>query len=361
MELHMSDAVPFSWSDPFFLEGSFSEEDTLIQDTAAQFARDKLVPRVVEANRKEHFDRAIMTEMGELGFLGMTIKGYGCAGASYSAYGLVAREIERVDSAYRSAFSVQSSLAMHAIDEFGTEEQKERFLPRMATGELIGCFGLTEPDHGSDPGSMKSHAIKKGAKWVLNGSKMWITNSPIADVFIYWAKDEDGIIRGFILEKGMPGLSAPKIDGKFSLRASDTGEIVCQDVEVPDENRLPLAEGLKGPFTCLNNARFGIAWGALGAAEFCWHAALDYTQNRIQFDKPLAANQLIQKKLADMQTDISIATCAVMRMGQLKDHDHCPAELISTEGPEAPRAPDYCAAYRSERHSITHTVNTLSG
>jgi glutaryl-CoA dehydrogenase len=319
----------FQWEDPLLLEDQLSEEERLIRDTARQYCQDKLMPRILEANRHERFDRSIMNELGELGFLGATIDGYGCAGVNYVSYGLVAREVERVDSGYRSAMSVQSSLVMHPIHAYGTEAQRQKYLPKLAKGEWIGCFGLTEPDHGSDPGGMKTRARKASGGYVLKGAKMWITNSPVADVFIVWAKDDAGEIRGFILEKGMKGLSAPKIEGKFSLRASVTGEIVMDDVPVPEENLLPNVKGLKGPFGCLNNARFGIAWGALGAAEFCWHAARTYTLNRQQFGKPLAANQLIQKKLADMQTEITLGLHACLRLGRLKDEGRAAPEMIS--------------------------------
>jgi len=321
--------VAFSWEDPLLIESQLSTEERLVRDTARSYCQEKLLPRVTEANRNEKFDREIMNEMGELGFLGPTIEGYGCAGVNYVSYGLIAREVERVDSGYRSAMSVQSSLVMHPINAYGTEEQRKKYLPRLATGEIVGCFGLTEPDHGSDPGGMKSRAKKVPGGYVLRGNKMWITNSPIADVFVVWAKDEQGVIRGYILEKGMKGLSAPKIKGKFSLRASDTGEIVMDDVFVPEENLLPDASGLAGPFGCLNRARFGIAWGALGAAEFCWHAARSYTLDRKQFGRPLAANQLIQKKLADMQTEIAIGLQAVLRLGRLFDEGKVAPEAIS--------------------------------
>lgn len=321
--------VEFNWQDPFLLEEQLSEEERAVRDSVRQFADDRLMQGIVEAHRAEQFDRKVLEEMGALGILGMAIKGYECAGMSYIAYGLVAREIERVDSSYRSAFSVQSSLVMHAIYAYGSEEQKQKYLPQLAKGTLVGCFGLTEPDHGSDPGGMKTKATKSGSNWILNGTKSWITNSPIADLFIVWAKDEEGKIRGFILEKGMNGLSAPKIDGKFSLRLSITGQVVMENVEVPESHLLPEVEGLKGPFGCLNKARYGIAWGTLGAAEFCWHHALQYVLERKQFEKPLAANQLIQKKLADMQTDISLGLQAVLRAGRLMDEEKCAPELIS--------------------------------
>ena len=319
----------FNWEDPLLLEDQLSEEERLVRDTARQYCQENLMPRVLEANRHEYFDRTIMTELGALGLLGSTIEGYGCAGVNYVCYGLVAREVERVDSGYRSAMSVQSSLVMHPIYAYGSEAQRQRYLPRLATGEIIGCFGLTEPDHGSDPGSMVTRARKVSGGYVLKGAKTWITNSPVADVFVIWAKDETGTIRGFILEKGMKGLSAPKIEGKFSLRASITGQIVMEDVEIPEENLLPNVSGLKGPFGCLNNARFGISWGAHGAAEFCWHAARDYTMNRKQFGRPLAANQLIQKKLADMQTEITLGLHACLRLARLKDEDRAAPEMIS--------------------------------
>ncbi len=319
----------FKWEDPLLLEDQLTEEERLVRDTARQYCQENLMPRVLEANRHEYFDRTIMTELGALGLLGSTIEGYGCAGVNYVCYGLVAREVERVDSGYRSAMSVQSSLVMYPIYAYGTEAQRQRYLPRLATGEIIGCFGLTEPDHGSDPGGMITRARKTAGGYVLRGNKTWITNSPVADVFVVWAKDESGAIRGFILEKGMKGLSAPKIEGKFSLRASVTGQIVMEDVEIPEENLLPNVSGLKGPFGCLNNARFGIAWGALGAAEFCWHAAREYTLNRKQFGRPLAANQLIQKKLADMQTEITLGLQSCLRLAHLKDEDRAAPEMIS--------------------------------
>ncbi len=320
----------FVWEDPLLLEDQLGEEERLVRDTARDYAQDKLMPRILEANRHETFDREIFNEMGALGLLGSTLpEEYGCAGLNHVCYGLVAREIERVDSGYRSMLSVQSSLVMHPIHAYGSEAQRKKYLPRLATGEIIGCFGLTEPDHGSDPGGMKTRAAKRDGGYELNGAKMWITNAPAADVFVVWGKTEDGIIRGFILEKGMKGLSTPKIEGKFSLRASITGEIVMDGVFVPDENLLPNVEGLKGPFGCLNKARYGIAWGALGAAEFCWHAARGYTMDRKQFGRPLAANQLIQKKLADMQTEIALGLQACLRLGELMDEGRAAPEMIS--------------------------------
>ncbi len=320
----------FAWEDPLLLEDQLSEEERMVRDAARDYCQDKLMPRILEANRHETFDRSIMTEMGALGFLGSTIpEDYGCAGVNHVCYGLIAREVERVDSGYRSAMSVQSSLVMHPIYSYGSEDQRRKYLPRLATGEIVGCFGLTEPDHGSDPGGMKTRATKVDGGWRLKGAKMWITNSPIADVFIVWAKDDSDVIRGFILEKGMEGLSAPKIEGKFSLRASITGEIVMADVFVPDDNLLPNVEGLKGPFGCLNKARYGISWGALGAAEFCWHAARSYTLERKQFGRPLAANQLIQKKLADMQTEVTLGLQACLQLGRLLDAGKGAPEAIS--------------------------------
>ncbi len=319
----------FDWQDPLGLDAQLTEDERLVRDTARQYARDKLMPRIVEAYNTERFDREIITEMGALGLLGSTIHGYGCAGVSYVAYGLVAREIEMVDSSYRSTISVQSSLTMWPIYNYGTEAQRQKYLPRMATGEWVGCFGLTEPDHGSDAGAMKTRARVVDGGYVLKGNKMWISNAPIADVFVVWAKDDDDVIRGFILDKGMKGLSAPKMEGKLSLRASITGEIVLDDVFVPEDNKLPHAKGLAGPFGCLNNARYGIAWGALGAAEFCWHAARDYTMERTQFGRPLAANQLIQKKLADMQMEIALGLQACLRLGRMMDDGSCPPEAIS--------------------------------
>lgn len=318
----------FNWDDPFQWQNQLNDEERLTQKTVRQYAQSHLMPRILEDNRQEYFDPTIFKEMAKLGLLGMTIQGYGCAGASHTAYGVAAMEIERVDSSYRSALSVQSTLSMGAIYMWGTEEQKKNYLPSMAQADLIGCFGLTEPDHGSDPGSMKTTAQQSGKEWILNGSKTWITNSSIADVLIVWAKTEDGI-QGFILEKGMKGLSAPKIEGKCSLRASVTGGISLQDVKVPDTNRFPSVTGLKGPFSCLNNARYGIAWGVLGAAEFCWHTARQYTLDRHQFGTPLASKQLIQWKLATMQTNIHLALQGVFRAARLKDQNQCTAELIS--------------------------------
>ncbi len=319
----------FNWQDPLAIDSLLTEEERMIRDSAHQYCQEKLMPRVLTANREERFDREIMSELGELGLLGATIpEKYGCAGVNYVVYGLVAREVERVDSGYRSAMSVQSSLVMHPIYAYGSEEQKMKYLPRLATGELVGCFGLTEPNSGSDPASMATKAVKVDGGFKLTGTKMWITNSPIADVFIVWGK-LDGVIRGFILEKGMAGLSAPKIEGKFSLRASITGEIVMEDVFVPEENIFPTIKGLAGPFGCLNKARYGIAWGALGAAEFCWHAARQYTLDREQFGRPLAATQLIQKKLADMQTDITTSLFACLQAGRLMDEDKLAVEAIS--------------------------------
>jgi len=319
----------FQWDDPFLLQEQLTEEERLIREAAQTYAQEKLQPRILEAFRQEHFDRHILSEMGDAGFLGATLQGYGCAGISYVAYGLLAREIERVDSGYRSAMSVQSSLAMHAIYAYGSETQRQKYLPKLARGEWVGCFGLTEPNHGSDPGSMESRAKSVANGYVLKGTKMWITQSPIADVFIVWAKNDAGRIRGFILEKGMPGLSAPIMHGKLSLRASVTGEIVMDDVFVPAENELMSADGLAGPLGCLDNARYGIAWGAIGAAEFCWHAARQYVLDRRQFGRPLAANQLIQNKLADMQTHISLALQACLRVGRLKDEGRATTQMIS--------------------------------
>lgn len=326
----MSTSKPsFNWQDPLLIDSLLSEEERMIRDSAHQYCQEKLMPRVLLANRNETFDPDIMKELGALGLLGCTIEEkYGCAGVNYVTYGLIAREVERVDSGYRSAMSVQSSLVMHPIHAYGTEEQKMKYLPKLATGEMIGCFGLTEPNSGSDPASLSTRAVKVEGGYRVTGSKMWITNSPIADVFIIWAK-LDGVIKGFILEKGMEGLSAPKIEGKFSLRASITGEVVMDNVFVPAENLLPHVKGLSGPFGCLNKARYGIGWGALGAAEFCWHAARQYTLDREQFGKPLAATQLIQKKLADMQTEITTGLFACLQVGRLMDAGTLATEAIS--------------------------------
>jgi glutaryl-CoA dehydrogenase len=319
----------FKWDDPFLLNDQLTDEERMIRDTTRKYCQDKLMPRVLEANRKEIFHREIMNEMGAMGLLGSTIpEEYGGAGLNYVSYGLIAREVERVDSGYRSAMSVQSSLVMHPIYTYGTEAQRKKYLPKLASGEWVGCFGLTEPNHGSDPASMETRAKKIDGGYILQGSKMWITNSPIADVFVVWAK-LDGEIRGFILEKGMKGLSAPKIEGKFSLRASVTGEIVMEEVFVPEENIFPEVSGLKGPFGCLNKARYGIAWGALGSAEFCWHAARQYTLDRPQFGRPLAANQLIQLKLANMMTEITLGLQGALRVGRLMDEDKSTPEMVS--------------------------------
>ncbi|UTH76667.1 acyl-CoA dehydrogenase [Chromobacterium sp. IIBBL 290-4] len=321
--------APFAWEDPLLLQAQLSDDERLVRQSAHEYCQERLLPRVLTANREERFDREIINEMGELGFLGCTIEGYGCAGLNHVSYGLVAREVERVDSGYRSAMSVQSSLVMHPIWAYGSEAQKDKYLPKLARGEWLGCFGLTEPDSGSDPASMKTRARKVDGGYLLSGSKMWITNSPSADVFVVWAKDDDDEIRGFILEKGMKGLSAPAIHGKFSLRASITGEIVMDDVLVPDEQLLPGVKGLKGPFGCLNKARYGIAWGAMGAAEFCWHAARQYTLDRQQFGRPLAANQLIQLKLANMQTEIALGLQAALQVGRLMDQGQAAPEMVS--------------------------------
>ncbi len=359
--------APFSWADPLLFEEALSEEERLIRDSARAYCQEKLFPRVLEANRHEHFDRQIMSEMAALGFLGATIEGYGCAGVNYVSYGLIAREVERVDSGYRSAMSVQSSLVMHPIHAFGTEAQRRHYLPKLASGEWVGCFGLTEPDHGSDPGGMTTRADTVAGGYRLRGAKTWISNAPIADVFVVWAKTADGVIRGFILETGMKGLSAPKIEGKFSLRASVTGEIVMDDVFVPEANRLPGAAGLRGPFSCLNNARYCVAWGAIGAAEFCWHAARNYTVERRQFGRPLAANQLVQKKLVDMQTEITLGLTACLRLGRLKDEGRAAPEMISMlKRNNAGKALDIARVARDlhggngisdEYHVIRHVMN----
>ncbi len=357
----------FDWSDPLLLEGELGEDERLVRDSARAYCQDKLLPRVIEANRHEHFDREIMTEMGALGFLGPTIDGYGCAGVNYVSYGLIAREVERVDSGYRSAMSVQSSLVIYPIYDFGSEAQREKYLPKLASGEWVGCFGLTEPDHGSDPAGMTTRAAAVAGGYLLNGAKTWISNAPIADVLVVWAKTQDGVIRGFILERGMKGLSTPKIEGKFSLRASVTGEVVMADVFVPAENVLPGVSGLRGPFSCLNNARYGIAWGAMGAAEFCWHQARDYTLARRQFGRPLAANQLIQKKLVDMQTEITLGLNACLRLGRLKDQGRASPEAVSLlKRNNAGKALDIARMARDmhggngisdEYHVIRHVMN----
>ncbi len=368
--------TPFNWDDALRLDGALSEDERAVRDAAHAFCQEKLLPRVLLANRNETFDREIMNEFGEMGFLGATLEGYGCAGVNYVSYGLISREVERVDSGYRSAFSVQSSLVMYPIYAFGTEEQRQKFLPKLRTGEFVGCFGLTEPDAGSDPASMRTRAKKVEGGFLLNGSKTWITNAPIANVLVVWAKDDAGDIRGFILERGLPGLTQPKIDGKFSLRASITGMIMMQDVFVPDENQLPFVKGLRGPFSCLNNARYGIAWGALGAAEFCWHAARDYTLQRMMFGRPLAATQLVQKKLADMQTEITLGLHAVLRLGRLMDEHEAAPEMISLmKRNNCGKALDIARVARDmhggngivdEYHVIRHvmnleTVNTYEG
>jgi glutaryl-CoA dehydrogenase len=367
---------PFAWDDALRLETSLSEDERAIRDAAHDFCQEKLFPRVLMANRLEKFDREIMNEFGEMGFLGATLEGYGCAGVNYVSYGLISREVERVDSGYRSAFSVQSSLVMYPIHAFGSEAQRQKYLPKLRTGEWVGCFGLTEPDAGSDPASMRTRAKSVDGGFVLNGSKTWITNSPIADVLVVWAKDDAGDIRGYILERGMAGLTQPKIEGKFSLRASVTGMIMMQDVFVPAENQLPGVKGLRGPFSCLNNARYGIAWGALGAAEFCWHAAREYTMQRMMFGRPLAATQLIQKKLADMQTEITLGLHAVLRLGRLMDEHNAAPEMISLlKRNNCGKALDIARVARDmhggngivdEYHVIRHvmnleTVNTYEG
>jgi glutaryl-CoA dehydrogenase len=368
--------TPFAWDDALRLDSALTEDERAIRDSAHAFCQEKLFPRVLMANRLEKFDREIMNEFGEMGFLGATLDGYGCAGVNYVSYGLISREVERVDSGYRSAFSVQSSLVMYPIHAFGSEDQRQKYLPKLRTGEFVGCFGLTEPDAGSDPASMRTRAKKVDGGFLLNGSKTWITNSPIADVLVVWAKDDAGDIRGFLLERGMKGLEQPKIEGKFSLRASVTGMIMMQDVFVPAENQLPGVKGLRGPFSCLNNARYGIAWGALGAAEFCWHAAREYTLQRMMFGRPLAATQLIQKKLADMQTEITLGLHAVLRLGRLIDeHDAAPEMISLLKRNNCGKALDIARVARDmhggngivdEYHVIRHvmnleTVNTYEG
>jgi glutaryl-CoA dehydrogenase len=366
----------FEWSDPLLLEDELSQEERMVRDAARAYCHDKLAPRVIQANREERFDRSILNEMGELGLLGSTIRGYGCAGVNHVCYGLIAREVERIDSAYRSAMSVQSSLVMHPIEAYGTQPQRDRYLPKLATGESVGCFGLTEPDHGSDPGSMKTRAVKVAGGYRLTGTKTWITNAPIADLFVVWAKTEDGVIRGFLLDKGLKGLSAPRIEGKMSLRASATGQVVMDDVLVADEQLLPGATGLAGPFGCLTKARYGIAWGALGAAEDCWHRARQYTLERTQFGRPLAANQLIQLKLANMMTEITLGLQACLRVGRLMDEGRAAPEMVSLiKRNSCGKALDIARAARDmhggngiadEFHVIRHmvnleTVNTYEG
>jgi glutaryl-CoA dehydrogenase len=371
------DKPKFQWEDPLLLEDALTEDERMVRDTAHAYSQDKLMPRVLEANRHERFDREIMNELGELGLLGSTLPTeYGCAGVNHVCYGLIAREVERVDSGYRSALSVQSSLVMWPIYAYGSEDQRRKYLPKLATGEWVGAFGLTEPDAGSDPGGMVTRARAVDGGYVVHGAKMWISNAPIADVFVVWAKDDEDIIRGFVLERGMKGLTTPKIEGKFSLRASSTGEVVMDDVFVPAENKLPNAKGLGGPFGCLNKARYGISWGALGAAEFCWHAARQYTLDRKQFGKPLAATQLVQKKLADMQTEITLGLHASLRLGRLMDADKSTPEMISLlKRNNAGKALDIARVARDmhggngivdEFHVIRHlmnleTVNTYEG
>jgi glutaryl-CoA dehydrogenase len=366
----------FNWEDPFLIEEQLTPEERMMRDTARQYAQEKLMPRIKDWNRREHFDPAVMREFGELGFLGATLEGYGCAGIGYVAFGLILRELERADTAFRSACSVQSTLSMTPIYAYGTEEQRQKYLPRMAKGELLGCFGLTEPDHGSDPGSMKSRSRKTAGGYVLTGTKLWITHAPIADVMVVWAKDEGGVVRGYILERGMKGLATRKIEGKFSVRASPTGELVMDEVFVPEENLLPGASGLKAPFGCLNNARFGICWGALGAAEFCWHTARQYALDRKQFGRPLAANQLVQKKLADMQSEITLGLLACLHLSRLREQGKATPEMVSllkrnSTGKSleiARTARDMlggngiCDEFHVIRHLLNlETVNTLEG
>ncbi|EKS29152.1 acyl-CoA dehydrogenase [Afipia felis] len=366
----------FHWDDPLLLEDLLNEDEKLIRDTARDYAQSHLMPRILEANRDESFDRTVMKEMADLGFLGATIDGYGCAGISYVSYGLIMREFERVDTSFRSALGVQTTLSMVPIYAYGSEAQRQKYLPAMAKGEILGCFGLTEPDHGSDPGGMKTRAKKVPGGYRLTGGKTWITHAPIADIMVVWAKDDEDVIRGFVLERGMAGLSTAKIENKFSVRASPTGQIFMEDVFVPEENLLPGVQGLKGPFGCLNNARFGIIWGAMGAAEFCWHAARQYSMDRKQFGRPLAANQLIQKKLADMQTEISIGLLACLHVSRLRDEGKATPEMLSLLKRNcAGKALDIARAARDihggngisdEYHVIRHlmnleTVNTLEG
>ncbi|MBY0337495.1 MAG: acyl-CoA dehydrogenase [Acetobacteraceae bacterium] len=373
---HKAAKPQFNWEDALLLDEQLTEDERMIRDAARAFCQDRLMPGVLMANRTETFDRSIMNAFGEQGFLGATLDGYGCAGVSYVAYGLIAREVERVDSGYRSAFSVQSSLVMFPIHAYGSEAQKEKFLPKLRTGEWVGCFGLTEPDAGSDPSSMRTRAKKVDGGYILNGSKTWITNSPIADVCVVWAKDDEGTLRGFLVERGFKGLTTPKIEGKFSLRPSVTGMIMLEDVFVPDENMLPGVKSLAGPFSCLNRARYGIAWGVLGAAEFCWHAARQYTLDRKMFGRPLANTQLIQKKLADMQTEIVLGQQAALRVGRLFDEHKAAPEMISLiKRNNCGKALDIARVARDmhggngivdEYHVIRHvmnleTVNTYEG
>ena len=366
-----SEKPRFQWDDALLLDDVLTEDERMVRDMARAYCQDKLMPRVLEAHRNETFDREIMNEFGALGMLGSTLPAaYGCAGVIHVCYGLIAREVERVDSGYRSALSVQSSLVMWPIYTYGSEEQRQKYLPKLASGEWVGAFGLTEPDHGSDPGSMVTRAKSVDGGYSLSGAKMWISNAPIADVFVVWAKDDEGVIRGFILERGMEGLATPKIEGKFSLRASSTGEVVMDEVFVPEENRLPNARGLGGPFGCLNKARYGISWGAMGAAEACWHAARDYTLERKQFGRPLAANQLIQKKLADMQTEITLGLHGSLRLGRLIDADRSTPEMISLmKRNNAGKALDIARVARDmhggngisdEYHVIRHVMNLES-
>jgi len=368
--------VSFDWEDALCLDELLTDEERMVRDSARAFAQKRLMPRILQANRHEEFDISVMKELAELGFLGATIEGFGCAGINYVSYGLIARELERVDTAFRSALGVQSTLSMMPIYLFGSQEQRERYLPAMARAELLGCFGLTEPDHGSDPGSMGTRAKKVEGGWRISGTKTWITHAPIADLMVVWAKDEEGQIRGFILERGMAGLSTTKIEGKFSVRASPTGQIIMDDVFVRDEQRLPNARGLAAPFACLNNARFGICWGAMGAAEFCWHASRQYAIDRKQFGRPLAANQLVQKKLADMQTEITLGLHACLRLSRLRDAGRASPEMVSLMKRNcAGKALDIARMARDihggngisdEFHVIRHlmnleTVNTLEG
>ena len=357
----------FDWQDPLLLDGLLDDEERMVRDTARDYCQDKLMPRILEANRREIFDPEILAEMGALGFLGATLQDYGCAGVNYVCYGLLAREVERVDSGYRSAMSVQSSLVMHPIHAFGSDAQREKYLPGLASGESIGCFGLTEPDAGSDPGAMKTRARKVDGGYVLDGTKTWISNAPVADVFVVWAKNDADEIRGFVLEKGMKGLSAPRIEGKFSLRASSTGQIAMNEVFVPHDNLLPTASGLKAPFSCLTRARYGIAWGVMGAAEFCWHAARDYCLERKQFGRPLAATQLVQKKLADMQTEITLGLHACLQLGRLFDQGTIHHQAVSLlKRNNCGKALDIARTSRDmhggngvsdEYHVIRHTMN----